>query len=382
MVFNLQRYEEVSTLLSLVSVFWSFVVGFWTSLASNGKKSVIFARLIYHNSMNMGQLKEKYERFKQWQQQPMKFHMSEETHRCNNCGMEFSGNYCPCCSQRAGVGRIGWRSVRQGIMDIWGLGTRSLLYSIWQLLWRPGHFINDYINGKRQVSFPPVKMLFIVAVIYTLVVYWFLPHVLGLDLVQIEKSFTGANAESALEWSRVNYGWFLMVMSACAIIPTWVLFRESPRNHHHTLPEGFFIQVLLSVILVVLAFFITPLAFQNYYAYMVVVFIISFFYYFVSYKQLFGYGTWGTLWRQVFVMISMLYFMGAFMFSAFDMSIPVNGTITPEQSDMYRLGVATSSIFIGLVVLVVGFVINYVATRKVRKQARLENQSLQGKVNR
>ncbi len=39
------------------------------------------------------------------------------------------------------------------------MGNRSLLYSLWQLIWRPGYFISDYINGKRQVSFPPVKML-------------------------------------------------------------------------------------------------------------------------------------------------------------------------------------------------------------------------------
>ena len=34
-------------------------------------------------------------------------------------------------------------------------------------------------------------------------------------------------------------------------------------------------------------------------------------YYFVSYKQLFGYGIWGTLWRQTLVSISVLLF---FMF--------------------------------------------------------------------
>jgi len=44
------------------------------------------------------------------------------------------------------------------------MGNRSLLYSLWQLIWRPGYFISDYINGKRQVSFPPVKMLVLMGV--------------------------------------------------------------------------------------------------------------------------------------------------------------------------------------------------------------------------
>lgn len=340
----------------------------------------------------MVRLKEKYQRFKQWQEQPVEYHMSGDAQHCNNCGLEFSGNYCPRCSQRAGVGHVSWRSVSQGMMDIWGLGTRSLLYSIWQLVFRTGYFINDYINGKRQVSFPPVKMLFIVTVIYSLVYYWLLPHVFGVDLAQIEKAVIGAKSmgnswmEPLFEWSRTNYGWYLMLMSAFAIIPTWVLFRESPRNHHHTLPEGFFIQVLMAVLLVVIVFFLSPLAFMNYMVYLLVVYGLVMFFYIVSYKQLFGYGIWGTLWRQFFVMITLSILLGGFALLVFDVDmsllLPENGTITPEQGKMFRLGVAVGSIFHGLVVLFVGFVINYVATRKVRRQARFENQSLQGKVNR
>ena len=49
------------------------------------------------------------------------------------------------------------------------MGNRSLLYSLWQLIWRPGYFISDYINGKRQVSFPPVKMLVLMGVLSVLI---------------------------------------------------------------------------------------------------------------------------------------------------------------------------------------------------------------------
>lgn len=36
----------------------------------------------------------------------MRYVNSEEEHRCSNCGFSFTGNYCPTCSQRAGVGSI------------------------------------------------------------------------------------------------------------------------------------------------------------------------------------------------------------------------------------------------------------------------------------
>ena len=66
--------------------------------------------------------------------------------------------------RRQSMAPITWRSVWQGIMDVWGVGTRSLPYTLWQLLWRPGYLMRDYISGKRQVSFPPVKMLVIVGI--------------------------------------------------------------------------------------------------------------------------------------------------------------------------------------------------------------------------
>ena len=183
--------------------------------------------------MNLQQLKSGFERLERWvRQSPTFLITSEKKHLCQCCGQRYRGNYCPRCSQKAEVGRITWRSVRNGIMDVWGLGSRSMPLSIWQLLYRPGYFIGDYISGKRQLSFPPVKMLFIVALIYANVYFWFFPEVLRLPLE--EQGAVGYKL-----WIREHYSWAMLVMSVLAIIPTWVVFRYSPRNTRHTIPEAF-----------------------------------------------------------------------------------------------------------------------------------------------
>lgn len=82
-----------------------------------------------------------------------------------------------------------WSNVAKGVMDVWGLGSRTMPFSIWQLLCRPGYFIGDYISGKRQLCFPPVKMLFIITFIYANIYYWFSPEVLSLPLE--EQGITG-----------------------------------------------------------------------------------------------------------------------------------------------------------------------------------------------
>ena len=126
--------------------------------------------------MSQAHKRENQDRFKRWQLSPADYEFaSDEVQHCQNCEHDFKGNYCPYCSQKAGEGLIDWRSVRQSFMDIWGLGSRSMPRTIWRLLLSPGQLISDYIGGKRQVSFPPVKMLFFVSVIIALLIYWLLP---------------------------------------------------------------------------------------------------------------------------------------------------------------------------------------------------------------
>ena len=247
--------------------------------------------------MNLQQLKRGFERFRRWVRRTPTFRpLSEDEYLCQCCGHRYHGNYCPRCSQKAGLGRITWRSVLNGVMDVWGLGSRSMPLSVWQLLYRPGYFIGDYISGKRQLSFPPVKMLFIIAFIYANIYFWLFPEVLKLPLE--EQGAVGYKL-----WIREHYSLAMLAMSVLAIIPTWVIFRHSPRNSHHTIPEGFFIQVLFQTLTIVLSLLTIPLDFTQSIFSTVVYDLLIMAYYFVGYKQLFGYGIWGTLWRQALVFI-------------------------------------------------------------------------------
>ena len=82
--------------------------------------------------------KELYHRFRNWQKRPS-YHWDKGAvaHRCPNCDHEFTGNYCPLCGQQTGDGRITWRWVWRSILDVWGMDSRSLPYTLLQLLLRP-----------------------------------------------------------------------------------------------------------------------------------------------------------------------------------------------------------------------------------------------------
>ena len=235
-------------------------------------------------------LKERYRRFRAWQAEPFHYVDAGESHTCANCGRSYEGDFCPVCGQRNDVSRVSWKSVGQELVKIWGMESRSLLSSILQLLGRPGYLIGDYISGRRQVCYSPVSMLFVMAVIATLVM-----RVAGVEMVNrdaVESSVYPALAQATV-WMVEHLGWGMLIFTAFMILPTWLLFRYAPRHPRHTLPEGIYIQLFMSTL--VLLIFVLSRASTDWLLWLVPL------YYYVAFRQLFGYSIWGTLWRTALI---------------------------------------------------------------------------------
>jgi hypothetical protein len=257
--------------------------------------------------MNKEQLIQKYQRFNQWQRSEPHYvnRHADTVQHCHNCGTEFSDNYCPRCGQRAEVGRVGWSSIKENIALLWGMDSRSFVYTLFQLLTRPGYLVRDYISGRRQVSFPPVKMLVIVS-LFTFIV----ESAFHLDNEILTLKTNIPEIDKIIKWFNDNKSWGTLFFQAFYILPTWVVFRFAPRYPRHTLPEGFFVQVFLSTLSLLLTFidYLGLSVFEN---------IISTFFFLIAYRQLFGYSWWGTLWRCFATALSALLMMTILLIVAF-----------------------------------------------------------------
>ena len=306
----------------------------------------------------MGLLKEKYLRFRQWQRQPSQFRIaSDEEQVCQCCGYRYVGNYCPRCSQKKDMGRINWHSIRRGLMDIWGLGTRSLPYSVWQLLCRPGYFIGEYISGKRQVSYPPVKMLCVMAVVYSFLVFWLFPEVFH---IQLEAS-VDQEIIPFLGWNRQYFSWVGLFTAVLFILPTWLLFQDAPRYPKHSIPEGFFIQVLMTVLVIVINIISRIICGGNVMYSTCLSIASNIICYYVAYRQLFGYGWWGTLWRQLLMWISVVSFIHGLLilFKGINVSSFDKLPLLHSQTGMAIVMFALSAVALGI-----GYMLNRIAARR------------------
>ena len=259
--------------------------------------------------MNKEQLIAYYHRFCRWQHEvPHYVNRHEDTvQHCHNCGTTFSDNFCPRCGQRAEVGRVGWKSLKENIALLWGMDSRSLSYTLFQLLTRPGYLVRDYISGRRQVSFPPVKMLVIVSLFMVI-----FESVFHLENEVVSIHFNIPEIDNVIKWFNDNKSWGTLFYQIFFILPTWVVFRFAPGYPRHTLPEGFFLQVFVSTQSLLLTFLDYLSAdFENVVA---TIFLI------ITYRQLFGYSWWGTLWRFIITALTALmmilpFFLVAFLFS-------------------------------------------------------------------
>ena len=90
-------------------------------------------------------------------------------------------------------------------------------------------------------------------------------------------------------------------------------------------------------------------------------------YYIIGYRQLFGYGLWGTTWRLLFVFgfvycVALLLTHLVFYFGL-TRDVQVAGYTLPAKFFMPGF-----YIFLGVLFMVVGYFINRITTRKTRPQ--------------
>ncbi len=282
----------------------------------------IFAVVKKEHMKLLSQIKERHGRLERWQRDSLR-HVpttaSGETRHCHCCEHDYVGNYCPTCGQRAGTKRITWDTLKSGVMDVWGMGSRALPYTLWQLLLRPGYLIADYINGRRQVSFPPVKMLVVVALFVFVVMRWLMAN----EPPEAEVSSGVPSYDSIIDTLSTHYDWSALIAFSLFIYPTYVIFRFAPRCTAHTIPEGFYVQVFNAtqfLIYLLAGELIGTFLPDDATWYLVLCPVVILFVLWRTYRQLFGYRWWGTLWRLLMVLAcgGLTLFMFIFVFVCVD----------------------------------------------------------------
>ena len=258
---------------------------------------------------------------------------------CLNCHTEFIGNYCPSCGQPASTERFTVKKALMATLEVWGMGNRSLPRTVWNLIYRPGQMIGEYLDGKRIPFFPPVKMLFVLCIFFAVESSW-----LGEKSIT-EQLTSGMNDESfkknielnkektvidfngkkisaeefflfvkgVMEWMDKHKAIELLCLHSFFMLFAWWVFRKSPIRPKATMAEHFFSQVFMSGQMMALSIIYLPI-FSNDkedYAFYPLPWWLLFALFVWDYKYLFGFK-WRTTIRKVIV----IHFLSIVLFIA------------------------------------------------------------------
>lgn len=91
-----------------------------------------------------------------------------DQNRCANCHRAIDGakqKFCPACGQPTPAHRIDWHFLAHEVEHSLLHMDRGILYTLKSLLLRPGHFIRDYIEGRRANHVKPLLLIMLMAAV-------------------------------------------------------------------------------------------------------------------------------------------------------------------------------------------------------------------------
>ena len=156
---------------------------------------------------------------------------------CKNCNTEINQNYCPHCGEPAKLNRIDGKYILSEIGSVLNF-DKGILFTIKELLLRPGQSIKNFISNDRNRLVKPIVFIIITSLIYSV----------SQQLLNFEDGyidFTTEDKKSAFltisNWISNNYGYSNIIMAFLIAFWIKIFFRKHNYNFFEILILLFFL---------------------------------------------------------------------------------------------------------------------------------------------
>jgi ribosomal protein L37E len=151
--------------------------------------------------------------------------MESNTINCRNCGEGVTGKFCSNCGQPVKVKRVDGHYIWHEIQHILHL-EKGFLYTIKELLIRPGQNVREFIADNRDRLVKPVIFIIVTSLIYSTIVHFF--HI---EDQYVNYSDDKATTTAAIfAWIENHYGYANILMGVFIALWLKVFFKRYPYN--------------------------------------------------------------------------------------------------------------------------------------------------------
>ena len=144
---------------------------------------------------------------------------------CKNCNAEIKQNYCPNCGQAAKIKRIDGQYIAYEIGQVLNF-ERGFLFTIKELLIRPGENVRTFISENRSRLVKPILFIIVTSLIYSLINHFFHIEEGYVNFEEIKQSAT----VYIFQRIRDYYGYANIIMGIFIAFWTKLFFRKYNYN--------------------------------------------------------------------------------------------------------------------------------------------------------
>lgn len=177
---------------------------------------------------------------------------------CKNCKHRFEGNFCDNCGQNSKVQRINFSYLVNEIPNSIFQINRGFLFTLKELVIRPGASIREFLSGKRKRHYKPVAFLLITSTLYVLITYLTDRNTIMEDLVfgfrNGAKGEAQASEQAVLDWISKYQAYVTLLILPLYSLASYSAFSKSKYNYFEHLVINIYIMAFQIVIYLILGF--------------------------------------------------------------------------------------------------------------------------------
>lgn len=166
---------------------------------------------------------------------------------CKNCDNIFEGSFCNECGQKSSVQKINWTYLKEEVSNSVFQVNRGILYTIKELIIRPGESIRSFLAGKRKKHFKPIGFVFLTSTLYFLASRsigketYLSDAILGITEGLTNGGQDPSISTSVLDWVANNHAYTTLILLPFFSLASYLAFNKFDHNYFEHLVINAFI---------------------------------------------------------------------------------------------------------------------------------------------
>ncbi|NII80981.1 MULTISPECIES: DUF3667 domain-containing protein [unclassified Pedobacter] len=144
---------------------------------------------------------------------------------CRNCSHVVNDDFCGRCGQPVHIKRVDAHYILHEIQHVLHF-EKGILFTVKELLIRPGQNIRSFITENRSRLVKPVIFIIVSSLIYTLISHFFHIEEGYVEFTEVKKTSIGL----IFDWVQGHYGYANILMGVCISLWLKLFFKKYSYN--------------------------------------------------------------------------------------------------------------------------------------------------------